>query len=67
MKPVGTIFQTMATERDSPLGPEATILRSEFFTCVCVCVRKTVAELAPVPIFLYFMWAAATAWLDERC
>ena len=31
------------------------------------CLRKIVAELTSVPIFLYFMWHAATAWLDERC
>ena len=30
-------------------------------------VRKIVAELTSVPIFLYFMWDAATAWLDEWC
>ena len=30
-------------------------------------VRKIVAELTSVPIFLYFMWDAATVWLDEQC
>ena len=30
-------------------------------------MRKIVTELTSVPIFLYFMWDAATAWLDERC
>ena len=32
---------------------------------VCVFVRKIVPELTSVPIFLYFMWDAATVWLDE--
>ena len=30
-------------------------------------VRKVVAELTSMPIFLCFMWDAATAWLDEQC
>ena len=31
-------------------------------------MRKIVAELTPVPIFLYFVtWDALTAWLDEQC
>ena len=34
---------------------------------VCVCVRKIGPELTSVPILLYFMWDAATAWLDEWC
>ena len=33
----------------------------------CVCVRKTGPELTSMPIFLYFMWDAAIAWLDEQC
>ena len=33
----------------------------------CVCVRKTGPELTSVPVLLYFMWDAATAWLDELC
>ena len=37
-----------------------------FFLFVCY-VRKISPELTPVPIFLYFMWDAATAWLDKRC
>ena len=32
-----------------------------------VCVRKIGPELTSVPIFLYFMWDTATAWLDELC
>ena len=30
-------------------------------------MRKIDPELTSVPIFLYFMWDAATAWLDEHC
>ena len=30
-------------------------------------VRKIGPELTSVPIFLYFTWDAATAWLDEQC
>ena len=29
------------------------------------CLRKIVTELTSVPIFLYFMWDATTAWLDK--
>ena len=36
-------------------------------SCVCLCVRKTVPELTSMPIFLYFMWDAAIAWLDKGC
>ena len=28
-------------------------------------MRKIIAELTSVPIFLYFMWDAITVWLDE--
>ena len=31
------------------------------------CLRKIVAELTYVPIFLCFMWDTNTAWLDEQC
>ena len=31
------------------------------------CLRKIVTELKSEPIFLYFMWDAATAWLQEQC
>ena len=35
---------------------------------LCVCVRKIGPELTSVPIFLYFTWDVATAWLDkQRC
>ena len=30
------------------------------------CLRKIVAELTSVPVFLYFMWDTSTAWLDEQ-
>ena len=30
-------------------------------------VRKIGPELTSVAVFLYFMWGAATAWLDEQC
>ena len=30
------------------------------------CLRKIVTELTSVPIFLYFMWDATTAWLEEQ-
>ena len=30
-------------------------------------VRMIGPELTSVPVFLYFMWDAATAWLDEWC
>ena len=29
-------------------------------------VRKISPELTSLPIFLYFIWDAATAWLDEQ-
>ena len=51
---------SMADEwcRSTPQGqPQKEIL--------CVCVRKIDPELTSVPIFLYFMWVTATAWLDE--
>ena len=38
-----------------------------YFTGFCLCVRKTGTELSSVPVFLCFMWDAATAWLDEWC
>ena len=31
------------------------------------CLRKIAAELPSVPVSLYFMWDATTAWLDEWC
>lgn len=31
------------------------------------CLRKILPELTSVPIFLYFMWDVATAWLDKWC
>ena len=31
------------------------------------CLMKTVTELTPLPILLYFMWDAATAWPDKWC
>ena len=43
------------------IGPELTSVAISF------CLRKIVPELTSVPIFLYFMWDAATAWLDEWC
>ena len=30
-------------------------------------VRRIGSELTSMPILLYFMWDAATAWLDEWC
>ena len=36
--------------------------QSSFF-----CLRKIVAELTSVLIFLCFMWDTTTAWLDEQC
>ena len=51
-------------ERGRERGQKNTMWRTLF---VCVCVRKIVAELTSMPIFLYFMWDAATAWLDEPC
>ena len=42
------------------IGPELTSVANLFFL-----LRKTVAELTSLPIFLYFMWDAATARLDE--
>ena len=30
-------------------------------------VRKIGPELTSVPIFLYFMWDVASAWLDGWC
>ena len=30
-------------------------------------LRKIVTELTSMPLFLYFMWDAATVWLDEQC
>ena len=36
--------------------------RSSYFR-----LRKIVAELTSVPIFLYFMWDITTVWLDEWC
>ena len=35
--------------------------------CFFVCLRKIVAELTSVPIFLCFMWDAAKVWPDEQC
>ena len=32
-----------------------------------VCVSKIVTELTSLRIFLYFVWNATTAWLDEQC
>lgn len=31
------------------------------------CLRKIVTELRSMPLFFYFMWDAATVWLDEQC
>ena len=39
----------------------------KFMLFVCVCVRKIGPELTSVAIFLYFMWAATTIWLEEQC
>ena len=36
------------------------------FFCVCV-VRKIGPQLTFVPVFLYFTWDAATAWLYQWC
>ena len=44
---------------------EKAIGRFTWTFCACVCVRKIVVKLTFVPIFLYFMWDATTAWLDE--
>ena len=30
-------------------------------------MRKILTELTSVSIFLYFVWEAATAWLDGWC
>ena len=52
-------------EVDSAQGPQVYkdgATWADFF----VCVRKIAHELTSVPIFLYFMWNAATVWLDER-
>ena len=38
-------------------------MRKEYFFCV----RKIGPELTSVPNFLYFMWDATTAWLEEQC
>ena len=32
-----------------------------------LCVQKIGPELTSVPIFVYFMWDATTAWLDKWC
>ena len=39
----------------------------ELLLLLLVLVRNIVAELTSVPILLYFMWDAATAWLDKWC
>ena len=44
------------------IGPELTSVAN-----LPVCLRKIVTELTSVPIFLYFMWDAATAWLHKPC
>ena len=41
--------------------PWANIYCQYFFFCL----RKIIAELTSVSIFLYFMWDATTAWLDK--
>ena len=47
------------------------ILQFSFLSFIFLCVRKIVTKLVTkltsVPIFLYFMWDAATVWLDEWC
>ena len=55
--------QTSYPESDSA-GP---VLGPRNLHFLCVCVRKIGPELTPVPIFLYSMWDAAAACLDERC
>ena len=56
-------MSTGAHHRDCSLRLPASTLFFFFFFFV----RKIVSELTFVPIFLYFMWDAATAWLDEQC
>ena len=36
------------------------------YVFLCTCVRKIVPELTPMPIFLYLMWDATTARLNEQ-
>ena len=38
-----------------------------FFHFLCVFMGEIGPELTSVPVFLYFMWDAATAWLVEWC
>ena len=45
------------------IGPELTSIAD----LPLFCLRKIVAEITSIPILLYFMWDAATAWLDELC
>ena len=47
------------------IGPELTA--DIYCQSSSFCLRKIVAELTSVSVFLYFMWDTATAWLDERC
>lgn len=39
----------------------------EYYFTYPVLVRKIVTGLRSVPIFLYFMWDATTAWPDKQC
>ena len=45
------------------IGPELTTVAN----LPLFCLRKIDAEPISVLILLYFMWDAATVWLDERC
>ena len=61
---VSIIIQNFISLNDFPLIILAHIynMSERFFLFL---VRKIVTELTTVPMFLYFMWDAATAWLDE--
>ena len=53
-------------EIDNFMMDKFVLWRREFLFGVFF-VRKITTELTSVPVFLYFMWGAITAWFDSWC